>query len=58
MSNIAIDTEDESEELWAYDMLKRLYVESTISDEQVSFFDAMRWAAEVREGKALPKLLL
>lgn len=52
---IAADTEDEREELWAYQKLKALWIDSVQvghgDDHVASFFEAMQWAAQSLFGR-------
>jgi len=49
---ICVETDDDGEELWAYEQLKALYAEAPMTDTVASFFEAMSWASQVgfREG--------
>lgn len=49
-----VETEDDREELWAFEHLKALYFETIAGqDDRVpSFLDAMRWAAQATVGPA------
>jgi hypothetical protein len=49
---LAVQTEDDREEAWAFGKLRELYFESFVDDRMPGFFDAMRWAAQATGGPA------
>lgn len=52
--DLCMETSDDAEERWAQAKLKALYLGAPLDDFAPSFFDAMRWAAEVRGAQRPP----
>jgi hypothetical protein len=50
--DLAVETDDDAEELWAHERLKEIYAEVAGDDRFPTFFDCLHWAAQATRGPA------